>query len=390
MTSNRLVAFAKERELPFLCVHAGPENSVTQDGSVTFLTLTRSPLSFSMDEGLKYDPFFHRHYSRVRRELLKFRPDVVHITGVNDVSIIGAHLSRRIDVALIGSWHTNVHEYAARRLNKKLRFLSEKTRTGVTNFIEKRILSLAKLYYRIPYMVLAPNNELLEMLAEGTGRAARLMARGVDPNVFSPERRTASDDVFRFGYVGRLRAEKNVRLLAELEQKLIDAGKTNFEFLIVGEGSERKHLEEKMKYAVFPGFLEDEPLAEAYANMDVFVFPSETETYGNVIREANASGVPCIVTDRGGPKYIVENGRTGFIAGGLNEFAAFAMELMDDREKLSNMKSAARELAMTGSWDSVFEAVYKAYAEVWDYLENEKELRKLRKRSSFFRSHNPS
>src|SRR5262249_47220602 len=147
--------------------------------------------------------------------------------------------------------------------------------------------------------------------------------------------------------------------------------------------SEKKHLEETMKNAVFPGFLEGERLAEAYANMDVFVFPSETETYGNVVREANASGVPCIVTDRGGPRFIVENGRTGFVASNPDEFTAFAIELMDDRNKLARMKFAARDLATCGSWDSVFEGVYEAYGEVWEYLENEKELRKLRKRRYF-------
>lgn len=379
MTSNKLVRFAKERSLPFLCVHGGPETALSQDGSVTFLSLKRSPLSFSMDEGLKYDPFFHRHYRRVKRELANFRADVIHITGLNDVGILGAHISRRIDLALIGSWHTNVHEYAARRLKKRFRFLSEKNRSRLTNAIERKILAGAKLYYRIPYMFLAPNRELLEMLEDGTGRDGRLMFRGVDTDLFSPERRTVDDAVFRFGFVGRLRAEKNVQLLAELEERLVEAGKTNFRFLIVGEGSERRHLEEAMESVDLPGFLEGEPLAEAYANMDVFVFPSETETFGNVIQEANASGVPCIVTDKGGPKYIVENDRTGFIAKDLDEFAACAIELMDDREKLERMKSACRDLALTRSWESVFEGVYKAYDEVWEYLEREKELRKLRK-----------
>ena len=376
MTSNKLLKFAKERELPFLCVHAGPTTEVTREGSVTYVSLKRSPFSFSMDEGLRYDPFFHRHFSRVKKALEEFQPDVVHITGLNDVSIIGSHVSRSLDAALVGSWHTNIHEYASKRLNKRFAFLPEKTRQGLTGRIEKWIWSGATLYYKIPYVVLAPNQELLDKLGKGTGRTARLMVRGVDADLYSPAKRSVSDEIFRFGFVGRLRAEKNVRWLVDIEKKLLDAGKKNFEFLIIGEGNERGHLEKAMKYAVFPGFLEGEQLAEGFANMDVFVFPSETETFGNVIQEANASGVPCIVTDQGGPKYIIRDGVTGFIATGVDEFAARAMELMDDRENLFAMKAASREFALTRSWDSVFEDLYTSYDEAIEYLKKEKLRRK--------------
>jgi len=313
MTSNRLVSFVKKRGLPFINVHAGPETKVTQEGNFTSLSLKRSPASFTMDEGLRYDPFFQRHVGFVRRELEKFRPDVFHITGLNDVSILGAFLSWKMDVALVGSWHTNLHEYAARRLRARLGFLPKKTLYGFTNFIERRILDGAKLYYKMPQRLLAPNQELIDMLTSGTGRKAHLMIRGVDTELYSPDKRTSTDGIFRFGFVGRLRAEKNVRLLAELEKRLLAAGKTNFHFLIVGEGNERGYLKENMKTGELPGFLDGEDLSEAYANMDVFIFPSETDAYGNVVQEANASGVPCIVTDQGGPKFIVHEGETGFV-----------------------------------------------------------------------------
>ena len=103
MTSNRLVSFVKKRGLPFINVHAGPKTEAVQDGNFTSLSLKRSPASFEMDEGLHYDPFFQRHAGFVRRELEKFRPDVFHITGLNDVSILGAYLAWKMDVALVGS-----------------------------------------------------------------------------------------------------------------------------------------------------------------------------------------------------------------------------------------------------------------------------------------------
>ncbi len=375
MTSNRLTVFVRRRGFPFACIYAGKKTEVMQDASITFISLKRSPLSFAMDEDLKYDPFFQRHVGLVRRELEKFKPDVFHITGLNDVSIIGAYLSWKMDIALIGSWHTNLHEYAASRLRKVLRFLPEKTLHSFTGFIEEKILDGAKLYYKIPQILLAPNQDLIDMLEKGTGRKTNLMIRGVDTKLFSPEKRTVNDNILRFGFVGRLRTEKNVRMLAEIEKELLKAGRNNFKFLIVGEGSERGWLEQNMKTAEFTGFLQGEQLSEAYANMDVFVFPSETDTYGNVPQEAMASGVPALVTNLGGPKFIVRHGETGFIAENSQEFVRYASELMDNPGKLSKMKQASLEFARSRSWDSVFENVYKAYAEAKEFLDAKKKLR---------------
>lgn len=375
MTSKRLVEFARARNFPFLCVHADAKTEVTRDGSVTFVSLKRSPVSFPMDEDLKYDPLFQRHSRFVEKELEKFQPDVIHITGLNDVSIVGAYLAWKMKTALVGSWHTNLHEYAAHRLQTKFSFLPEKTSIDLTNFIERKILDGAKLYYKMPQILLAPNQELLEMLEKGTGRKAHLMTRGVDTKMFAPEKRTKTDEKIWFGFVGRLRAEKNVRLLADLEKKLLEKGKNNIKFLIVGEGSERAFLEQNMRTAEFTGFLDGERLAEAYANIDVFVFPSETDAFGNVIQEANASGVPCIVTDQGGPKFIVQKGETGFIAKNSGDFVKFSIELIDNPEKLANMKKHSREFALSRSWESVFERVYKAYQEAFDRKTSNKKHR---------------
>ncbi len=369
MTSQRLVAYAKRKNYPYLCIHAARENAAWQDGSVSYLSLKRSPLSFSLDEELAYDPFFQRYSGRVDKQLDEFKPDVIHITGLNDISIVGAYLGWRHQIPILGSWHTNLHEFAAHRLAKLLRFLPTRLIKNITGFAEKRILDGAVLYYKMPKVVLAPNQELIDILASGTHRRSQIMSRGVDTEKFSPEHRTVDDGVFRIGFVGRLRAEKNVRLLADLEKTLVERGKTNFKFLIVGEGNERSFLEENMKFAELPGFLDGDELSQAYANMDLFVFPSKTDAFGNVAQEAFASGVPVIVTDMGGPKFLVDPGKTGFIAKDLEEFVEYTVRLMDDRETLARMKSSARENAMSKSWDAVFESVYEGYRIAFDLRE---------------------
>ncbi len=362
MTSKRLINYVKARNLAFLCVHAGTSTGESRDGSIEYLSLKRSPIALPMDEDLKYDPLFQRHSRRVLRKLVEFKPDVLHITGLNDVSIIGAHLAWKLNLPLVGSWHTNLHEFGAHRLARLFRFLPKKTVESFTSFTEKKILAGAMLYYKMPKLILAPNRELLEALEKGTGRETRLMTRGVDTEMFSPVKRTVSDGTMRFGFVGRLRAEKNVRMLQELERAIErERPDAKFEFIIVGEGNERVWLEENMRHAVFTGFLEGESLSEAYANMDLFVFPSETDAFGNVVQEAYASGVPVLVTDKGGPKFMTEVGKTGFVCENFDDFVKFAVELMDNREKLLRIKEYAREYSLSKTWDSVFDSVYDTY-----------------------------
>ncbi len=373
MTCRRLTGFAKKQGYPFLCVYADKQTQTNVDGSVINLTLKRSPIAIPMDEGLKYDPLFNRHLKFVEKALDEFKPDLLHLTGLNDVSIIAAIIAYKRRLPLIGSWHTNLHEFASRRLETMFRFMPKGLRKSLSGFAEKKIFQGAALYYKLPQVVLAPNEELIEAL--GKGADAYMMARGVDTEMFSPKKRTVDDNIFRFGFVGRLRAEKNVRLLAYLEKRLHELGKTNFSFLIVGEGNEREWLEKNMEHAEFTGFLDGEKLAEAYANIDIFIFPSETDTFGNVAQEAMASAVPVLVTNQGGPKYVIKDGETGFIAENPEDFVKYAVELMDDAGKLAKMKQASRDFVMLKSWDSVFEGVYKAYDKTLEIAANRRQVK---------------
>jgi glycosyltransferase involved in cell wall biosynthesis len=196
------------------------------------------------------------------------------------------------------------------------------------------------------------------------------MPRGVDTELFSPAHRTrpANDETIVLGFVGRLSIEKNVAQLVAVQEELEARGITNFRFLIVGHGAEQAWLQERLPTAHFPGVLRGHALAQAYANMDIFVFPSHTDTFGNVVLEALASGVPAIVTPDGGPRTIVRDtsgpGATGRIAPD-DEFTAAIAHLMAAPNTLAAMRLAAREYAMTASWDAVFEGVWSHYTELF-------------------------
>lgn len=163
------------------------------------------------------------------------------------------------------------------------------------------------------------------------------------------------------GFVGRITPEKSVRLFAKVEERLLQRRLSNFRFLIVGDGSERDWLRRNLCHADLPGILRGEELAAAYADMDLFLFPSRTDTFGNVVQEAMASGVPSIVTDAGGPKFIVRDGISGCVTHSDEEFVERTVELMSDRERLSRMRIAGLEQAACASWDTVFESVYAGY-----------------------------
>ena len=168
------------------------------------------------------------------------------------------------------------------------------------------------------------------------------------------------DGVFVLGYVGRLSIEKNVGLLVRVGEALLARGIRNFRFVIVGQGAEEAMLRERLPQAEFRGVLRGDALAAAYADMDLLVFPSHTDTFGNVVLEAMASGVPAIVTPDGGPRTIVQEGVTGSIRTD-DGFADVVEELMLDPLRHGRMRIQARQAALQASWDSIFEQVCGAY-----------------------------
>jgi phosphatidylinositol alpha 1,6-mannosyltransferase len=360
-TSRQFAAFAKRRGIQMLCIHAGPRTEKYEDGSITHLSLKRTRVGFKIESDQRYDMLVWRHLKLVSKTLKEFKPDVVHITGPSDVGQIGAYLSHKRRLPVVASWHTNLHEYAGRRLNNLVRFLPAFARRPLVRLTERNSLRTLLEFYKIGRVILAPNEELGEMLRVGCNRPVFIMRRGVDTTVFSPTKRDRRDGVFTLGYIGRITPEKSVRFLAELEKDLLASGRGDFRFLIVGTGSERGWLEQNMRHAEFTGVLKGEALARAYANLDLFIFPSQTDTFGNVVLEAQASGIPAIVSADGGPKFIIRNGVTGYVAGKRREFFDATVKLMAEREKLQRMSEDAREMACGETWDHIFEEVLRAY-----------------------------
>ncbi len=126
-TSRHFEAFARRRNLPFLSVRAGHRpQSLIEDGNVWSLELPRGFLSIPLEKDLRFDPAYLRHLRLIADVLDRFQPDLIHITGPSEVGVLGAFLAHRRHLPLAASWHTNVHEYAARRADWFLRLLPKR------------------------------------------------------------------------------------------------------------------------------------------------------------------------------------------------------------------------------------------------------------------------
>lgn len=371
LTARQLVAFAERHNHPLLAIHGSKQRRSVQEGSVRRVELTRGWASIGIESDLEYDFFLWRYAGEIRKELESFAPDVIHITSPGEFGQMGAYLAHKMQIPLVASWHTNFHQFAARRLSKLLGFLPEGATRSLVAWSQEKALKLLLRFYGLAKVTLAPTVPQVQWLAENLKKPSFLMPRGVDCEQFHPGRRTVRDHSLRLGFVGRVTPEKGVRLLAEIERALEKSGMGDFRILVVGDGSEVGWLKANLAHGEFAGVLRGDFLADAYANMDLFVFPSRTDTFGNVIQEAAASGVASVVTDEGGPKHLVAPGITGYVASTNEEFVAKVVELARDRERLRTMGAVARDKVMGSSWDAAFEKTYLAYRHCWTQREAE-------------------
>jgi phosphatidylinositol alpha 1,6-mannosyltransferase len=372
-TSRHFTAYARRHNIPMLCVRAGQTTRrLRPQGSVHAIELGRSPLAVHLEKDLSFDPLFFRYTNRVSASVRSFRPDIIHITGPSELGLFGAYFAHQLNLPLVASWHTNLHEYAARRMRWLSRHLGP-LGSNLEHAVEAAALSIATRLYRRAEALYAPNPALCSLLERTTHRPCYLMQRGVDTNLFTPTRRNrASDDTeIVLGYVGRLSVEKNVALLPKIDSQLRLLGLTP-RWLIIGHGAEESALRAALPHAHLPGVLRNEALATAYANMDLLIFPSHTDTFGNVVLEALASGVPAIVTPDGGPAHILRSASccptcaTSLTPGRIasdEDFAATIADVLHHPEVFSAMQAASRTYAQRCSWDAVFDQVLAAYPE---------------------------
>jgi glycosyltransferase involved in cell wall biosynthesis len=197
----------------------------------------------------------------------------------------------------------------------------------------------------------------------------KIFPRGLDTELFTPARREpafwekfeASNGQLRLLYVGRISREKDLDVLANAYRRLRDEG-LPVQLFVVGHGPYSQAFAETLPDAVFTGYLTGVELATAYASADVFTFPSTTDTFGNVVIEAQASGVPVVVSDSGGPKELVEDNENGLItkAHDVDDFTRAVRALVVDPSLRKRMSVYARKSVIDRNWPSAFRKFWGA------------------------------
>src|SRR5262245_22055649 len=182
-TSRKLAEFARSRNLPFLAVHGGNERRMLAEGSVSRFQLRRGFLTIAVEKDFGFDLALWRELSPVTRALRAFQPDVVHLTSPGDTGLLGLYLAHSLKIPVVASWHTNLHEFAARRLQKIAKWAPAEA-------AERFCLKILGLFYSGARVTLAPNPEWVQWLNTRTGKPSFLMSRGVDADLFHPARRT--------------------------------------------------------------------------------------------------------------------------------------------------------------------------------------------------------
>ncbi len=200
----------------------------------------------------------------------------------------------------------------------------------------------------------------------------RFYPRGIDIDRFHPSKRNGffsknfnvSENGFKLLYVGRISKEKNLSDLVDICKKFAEI-RNDFHLIMVGSGPYLDEMKIKLNGlpAIFTGFLKGEELAQAYASSDIFIFPSTTDTFGNVVLEAQASGLPVIVSDRGGPKENLIPNKTGFIVPGRNSGAISeaVFKLINNPRQLKEMKQNARSYMEDRSFESAYMKQWESY-----------------------------
>lgn len=293
---------------------------------------------------------------RSRRELEAFKPTIIHIATPDFLGRAALRYAHRNGIDAVSSYHTHFSSY--------LKYY----RMG---FLNGLLWIYLKWFYGNCRHVYVPSPSMAEVLrSHGITDGLLYWPRGVDTEKFHPRHRSLEwrrqigvrDDDVVVGFVSRLVAEKGLDVMEEVARRLRSCA-CGHRILIVGDGPARADLEQKLPEAIFTGYLTGDELSTAYASSDVFLFPSETETFGNVTLEAMASGVPAVCADATGSNALVDPGETGFLArpNDAVDFESHVRRLIEDTTLRRRMSLASRERAKEYAWDSVLERIYRYY-----------------------------
>ena len=364
LTLNRLVRYLEHRGARVLIFAPTTSRPPALEHAGTLISVPSVPFPGRSDYRLTVG-LSRKCWSR----LGAFEPDIVHIATPDYAGAQALRWAKSRNIPAVSSYHTHFASY--------LKYFASYNPLYRADILENTAWRYGRWFYSQVKHIYVPSPSIAETLrSQGIADGLKIWARGVDSKRFSSGHRSqtwrssygfAKEDVV-IAYVGRLVWEKNLSVLAEVLERLNALGIAH-KSLVVGDGPARDALRERLPNTVFTGPLHGDELATAYASSDIFLFPSETETFGNVTLEAMASGLPSVCANAGGSDLLVLDGKTGYLAPPQDSsaFLAHVRRLITDSSLRENLGKAARKRAASFEWNNIMGHLAGYYQEIWEH-----------------------
>ncbi|MBL7979237.1 MAG: glycosyltransferase family 1 protein [Bacteroidetes Order II. Incertae sedis bacterium] len=292
------------------------------------------------------------------RRLKAFKPDIVHLATPDMLGKAAIRYAKQANTPIVASYHTNFCSY--------LSFYG-------LGWLEPMIWRHLRGFYKSCLQLYVPSQSMADVLhANGILADMRIWEHGVEADRFNPTKRSLewrrnlgfADEDRVVAFVSRLVTEKGLDVFREVVQRLSADGVAH-KTLFVGAGPMEPGLRAALPDAVFTGHLKGEALARAFASAEVFLFPSDTETFGLVTLEAMASGLPAVCADATGSKELVEPGVTGFLAPpkDVDAFYKATRTILEDATLRQNMSQEAVKRAQLYDWETIMRKIECFYEE---------------------------
>lgn len=276
------------------------------------------------------------------------KPDIIYVATEGLLAISAINVARKMKIAITSGFHTNFHKYMH---HYRLPIMAKLTEYFLKKTHNKTLRTFA------------PTEDVIQQLNQMGVNNTRLLSRGVDTELYNPGKRNhtlrkswgiTSDDQCVALFVSRIAAEKNIPLAIQAFKK-IKAANPDTACIFVGDGPEKYRLQNKYPEFAFVGMQTGEKLSEYYASGDLFIFPSLTETFGNVIPEAMASSLIPIAFNYAAPKALIENNVNGYLAD-YNDSDSFLKTIdhaLDKKNEWSKIRKNARQTAENLNWKNI-------------------------------------
>ncbi|MGN8645324.1 glycosyltransferase family 4 protein [Gracilibacillus sp. HCP3S3_G5_1] len=295
----------------------------------------------------------------------KFQPDIIHVATPFSIGLTGLHLAKKYNIPVVGSYHTDFDQY--------LKYYH-------LTLLSKALWRYMEWFHQPLRRILVPSSVTYQQLQQKGFRNLQIWQRGVDTTIFHPHysmeeirKKYKIKERYILSYVGRLAPEKNVELLPHIAKQLPAVLQKDIHWLIVGDGPSKTDLEKDWHQNVtYTGFLTQREVANIVAASDIFVFPSETETFGNVVLEALATGTPVVSANAGGVKNIVQEGFTGKLCdcNNIDSFIQAIRSILSDKDWRDQLEQNAVRYAQKQRWEDRFEELIITYQFILDETKN--------------------